>query len=69
MSDSEELQASLRARIRDAEVLAARYRARLRRELLLWITVAAVLGTLVGYAVALWLVDPVIIVACGGLRA
>ena len=68
MSDADSGEKLLRDRLAEAEQLISRYRRKLRRDLLLWIVTATILGTVIGYAVAMWLVDPVIIVACEGLR-
>lgn len=68
MSDLNDTQKTLQSRLEEAEQLVRRYRGKLRRDLLLWIVASTVLGTVIGYAIALWLVDPVIIVACEGIQ-
>ena len=65
MSEIEELRQRLRARLDEADGLAVRYRRALRRDLLAWIIIAAMLGALVGYGMAAALIDPVsVIVPC-----
>lgn len=61
----------LQERLEEADRLARHYRQALRRDLITWITIAAVLGTLVGYGIAAALIDPVtVIVPCdGGVQA
>jgi hypothetical protein len=57
----------LQVRLAEADLLARRYRRALRRDLMVWIVVAAVLGTLVGYGIATALIDPVtVILPCDG---
>jgi hypothetical protein len=57
----------LQVRLAEADRLARRYRRALRRDLMVWIVVAAVLGTLVGYGIATALIDPVtVILPCDG---
>ena len=65
MHDPKQLTADLRQRLADADALAERYRRALRRDLLAWIVIAALLGTVVGYGVATALIDPVtVLVPC-----
>lgn len=57
----------LQIRLAEADRLAHRYRRALRRDLMVWIVVAAALGTLVGYGIATALIDPVtVILPCDG---
>ena len=64
--DIEQLRNRLRGKLDEADVLALRYQRALRRDLVVWIIIAAVLGTLVGYGIAAALIDPVsVILPCG----
>lgn len=55
----ESLERRLRQKLAEADALEQRYRKALRRDLVLWIVIAAILGALVGYGVAAALIDPV----------
>lgn len=62
MQEHHDLNERLREQLARADVLAKRYQTALRRDLLTWIVIAAVLGTLVGYGVATALIDPVTVI-------
>jgi hypothetical protein len=65
VSELEHLKERLRSQLASADALELRYRRALRRDLVLWIVIAASLGALVGYGIATALIDPVtVIVPC-----
>jgi hypothetical protein len=60
--NEQEAQQQLHSRLAEAERLATQYRKALRRDLLIWIVIAAALGALLGYGVAAALIDPVTVI-------
>lgn len=69
MTERDHTENRLQARLFEAEQRVLRYRKHLRRDLLTWIALSSMLGALIGYGIATWLIDPVIVLACGGINA
>ena len=67
VTELEQIKRQLSEKLAVADALELRYRRALRRDLVTWIVLAAVLGALVGYGVATALIDPVtVLVPCDG---